>query len=65
CLQADPDTFYPDKGGSVREAKRVCAGCPVTDECLEYALDTEQRHGVWGGLSEHERRPLRRQRRAA
>lgn len=60
CLSADPDMFFPEKGGSTREAKRVCASCPVRAECLEYALDNDERYGVWGGLSERERRNLRR-----
>ncbi|MGH3666030.1 MAG: WhiB family transcriptional regulator [Egibacteraceae bacterium] len=60
CLQAEPDTFFPEKGGSTREAKRICAGCPVRVECLEYALANDERFGIWGGLSERERRRLKR-----
>ncbi|MDP8970843.1 MAG: WhiB family transcriptional regulator [Actinomycetota bacterium] len=60
CLMADPDTFFPEKGGSTREAKRICAGCEVRAECLEYALANEERFGIWGGLSERERRKLKR-----
>ena len=60
CLVAEPDTFFPEKGGSTREAKRICAQCPVTAECLEYALENDERFGIWGGLSERERRRLRR-----
>lgn len=58
----DPDAFYPDKGESTRPAKRICAGCPVTAECLQYALDNNERWGVFGGLSERERRKLRARR---
>jgi WhiB family transcriptional regulator, redox-sensing transcriptional regulator len=58
CAQVDPDLWYPDKGGSTGDAKRICAGCPVKFECLEYALDHAERHGVWGGLSERQRRKL-------
>jgi WhiB family redox-sensing transcriptional regulator len=65
CLGLDPVLFFPERGESTREAKRVCAGCAVREECLEYALDEGFRHGVWGGLSERERRPIRRQRGAA
>lgn len=65
CAQTDPEAFYPDKGGSTREAKAVCAACTVRAECLEYALAHDERFGIWGGLSEQERRPLRKQRRAA
>jgi WhiB family redox-sensing transcriptional regulator len=58
CAQTDPEVFFPEKGGSVREAKAVCAGCPVRTPCLEYALAHDERFGVWGGLSERERRRL-------
>ena len=60
CLDADPETFFPEKGGSTREAKRICTHCPVRNECLDYALDNDERFGIWGGLSERERRKLRR-----
>jgi WhiB family redox-sensing transcriptional regulator len=60
CSQTDPDAFFPEKGGSTREAKRVCQGCEVKNECLEYALAHDERFGVWGGLSERERRRLKR-----
>ena len=62
CAQTDPEAFFPDKGGSTREAKRICAGCEVRAECLEWALTNDERFGIWGGLSERERRPLRRDR---
>lgn len=60
CLTADPDIFHVEKGGSTRPAKRVCAECPVTAECLDYALKNDERFGVWGGMSEKERRLLKR-----
>lgn len=60
CLDADPEAFFPEKGGSTREAKRICADCPVTEACLEYALENDERFGIWGGLSERERRRVRR-----
>ncbi len=60
CLQADPETFFPEKGGSTREAKRICALCEAREPCLEYALDNDERFGIWGGLSERERRKLKR-----
>jgi len=60
CAQTDPEAFFPEKGGSTREAKRVCTGCEVRVECLEYALDNDERFGIWGGLSERERRKLKR-----
>jgi WhiB family redox-sensing transcriptional regulator len=58
CAQVDPELFFPDKGGSSRPAKRVCATCEVSAECLQEALDRGERFGVWGGLSERERRAL-------
>ena len=58
CAQTDPEAFFPEKGGSTREAKKVCAVCPVRTECLEWALEHKERAGVWGGLSERERRKL-------
>jgi WhiB family redox-sensing transcriptional regulator len=61
CAQTDPESFFPEKGGSTREAKRVCTTCEVKAECLEYALRHDERFGIWGGLSERERRRLRRQ----
>jgi WhiB family redox-sensing transcriptional regulator len=60
CAQTDPEAFFPEKGGSTREAKRVCTGCEVRGECLEYALAHDERFGIWGGLSERERRRLKR-----
>ena len=61
CAQTDPESFFPEKGGSTREAKRICVGCEVKPECLEYALMQDERFGIWGGLSERERRRLKRQ----
>ncbi|MDR0346557.1 MAG: WhiB family transcriptional regulator [Nocardiopsaceae bacterium] len=61
CAQTDPEAFFPEKGGSTREAKRVCRGCEVRRECLEYALAHDERFGIWGGLSERERRRLKRE----
>ncbi|HWL61105.1 MAG TPA: WhiB family transcriptional regulator [Microbacteriaceae bacterium] len=60
CAQTDPEAFFPEKGGSTRDAKRICASCEVKAECLEYALQNDERFGIWGGLSERERRRLRR-----
>lgn len=60
CAQTDPEAFFPEKGGSTREAKRICVGCDVKGECLEYALGQDERFGIWGGLSERERRRLKR-----
>lgn len=61
CTQTDPDSFFPDKGGSTREAKAVCATCTVAAECLDWALAHDEKFGIWGGLSERERRRLKKQ----
>lgn len=60
CAQTDPEAFFPEKGGSTRDAKRICTSCEVRAQCLEYALENDERFGIWGGLSERERRKLRR-----
>ena len=60
CAQTDQEAFFPEKGGSTREAKRVCLSCDVRGECLEYALAHDERFGILGGLSERERRRLKR-----
>jgi WhiB family redox-sensing transcriptional regulator len=67
CLDEDPELFFPigTTGPAleqVERAKQVCRGCEVTDQCLEWALETNQDAGVWGGFSEEERRTLRRSR---
>jgi WhiB family transcriptional regulator, redox-sensing transcriptional regulator len=58
CLGLNPDLFYPENQTLAREAKEVCDGCPVRVECLEYAIEKGERFGVWGGLTERERRRL-------
>jgi WhiB family transcriptional regulator, redox-sensing transcriptional regulator len=60
CAQTDPEAFFPDRGGSARVAKAVCQQCPVRSECLGYALAHDERFGIWGGLSERERRKLKK-----
>jgi WhiB family redox-sensing transcriptional regulator len=60
CAQTDPEAFFPEKGGSTRDAKKICASCEVRVHCLEYALENDERFGIWGGLSERERRKLRK-----
>lgn len=60
CAQTDSEAFFPEKGGSTREAKRTCLSCDVRDDCLNYAVMTQERFGIWGGLSERERRKLLR-----
>jgi WhiB family redox-sensing transcriptional regulator len=56
CAQADPEEWFPEKGGSVQRAKRICEACEVRPQCLADALGRGERWGVWGGLSERERR---------
>lgn len=58
CLDMDPDVFFPTDTAGVVAAKRICAGCPVRVECLEWALEHGERWGVWGGASERERRRM-------
>lgn len=58
CAQTDPDAFFPEKGQNAGDAKMVCSRCEVRAECLELALATAEPHGIWGGLSERERRLL-------
>lgn len=60
CAQTSPEAFFPEKGGSTRDAKKVCGSCDVRETCLDYALNNDEHFGIWGGLSERERRKLRR-----
>ena len=69
CFGEDLDTFFPvgDSGPAlwqIARAQSICAGCPVREQCLDYALSTGQDHGIWGGLTAQERRELRREGRA-
>ena len=61
CAQTDPEAFFPEKGGSTREAKKVCRACEVRAECLEFAQESGELWGIWGGLSDRERRRLWRE----
>lgn len=63
CLGVDPDLFFPERGELTSTAKEVCGACSVRLDCLEYALVNGEKFGIWGGLSERERRRLRRERR--
>lgn len=58
CAQTDPDSFFPEKGEPTRDAKKICLGCDVRAECLDYALRLKLRYGIWGGMSERERRKI-------
>jgi WhiB family transcriptional regulator, redox-sensing transcriptional regulator len=65
CLSADPEIFFPVSGTvatapQVAEARRICAGCPVRGECLDFAMRTGEAHGIWGGTTQEERSRARR-----
>ena len=56
CREADPELFFGGSDAQTREAVKICSGCAVRDECLEWALDMRISYGIWGGLTEQERR---------
>jgi WhiB family redox-sensing transcriptional regulator len=64
CRGANPDLFFPERGASTRTAKGICRECSVQTECLEFAIVSSEKFGIWGGLSERERRKIRRERAA-
>ena len=57
CRDRDPDLWWPEGNDMARryEAQEICLGCPVAEQCLQYALDTRQVFGIWGGLTPHGR----------
>lgn len=61
CRGVDSSLFFPERGESSREAKAVCHACDVQAECLAYAVNNGEKHGIWGGISEKGRRAIRRQ----
>ena len=65
CAGADIETFFPSRGEDCRDARLICDGCPVREACLDFALTTGQAFGVWGGLTEHQRRRARQERRVS
>lgn len=65
CRDAEVDLWFVERGESSAPAREICARCPVADRCLEYALAHHIKHGIWGGLTERERRRMARSRRAA
>ena len=65
CRGADPDLFFPERGASTRKAKTICRECSVRVDCLEFAITSSEKFGIWGALSERERRKIRRQRAVA
>lgn len=62
CRGADADLFFPERGASTRKAKAICGACEVRVECLEFAIVQSEKFGIWGGLSERERRRIRKER---
>ncbi len=58
CRGTDLDVFFPERGETAGPARQVCARCQVRQPCLDYALSNRITHGIWGGLTERERRPL-------
>jgi WhiB family redox-sensing transcriptional regulator len=62
CQGHNPDMFFPAVYENATAAKQICASCVVRDTCLEYALEHNLQHGIWGGVSIHERRAMRRRR---
>ncbi|HSG80008.1 MAG TPA: WhiB family transcriptional regulator [Acidimicrobiia bacterium] len=65
CKGANADLFFPERGASTRTAKSICRECRVRAECLEFAIETGEKFGIWGGMSERERRKVRRERHIA
>lgn len=62
CGQVDPEVFFPPKGGSGKQARRICNVCPVMEACREYAINRPQIGGIWGGLTENQRAVVRKER---
>ncbi|HEX5630097.1 MAG TPA: WhiB family transcriptional regulator [Acidimicrobiia bacterium] len=65
CRGGNADLFFPERGASTRSAKAICRECSVRAECLEFAISTGEKFGIWGGMSERERRRVRRERQVA
>lgn len=65
CRGGNADLFFPERGASTRTAKGICKACVVREDCLEFAISNGEKFGIWGGLSERERRKIRRDRQIA
>ena len=65
CVEIDPESFFPPKGDPGIKAKQVCAQCSVRDDCLAYAIEADEKSGIWGGLNAAERQSLKRRRKRA
>jgi WhiB family transcriptional regulator, redox-sensing transcriptional regulator len=59
CLDHDPDLWYPLEANAGAEAVRICSTCPVRLDCLAWALEHNEREGIWGGMSARRRQRLR------
>lgn len=59
CAGMDPALFFPERGANTEPAKQVCARCPVIEECADFAIEHRERYGIWGGMSERQRRQTR------
>ena len=62
CKGVDPELFFPKRGESTRVAKEFCSQCKAQEHCLEYSILNAEKFGIWGGLSERERRKIRKDR---
>lgn len=62
CRGLDPELFFPERGAPSQRAKAVCATCPVREPCRDFAIENGEKFGIWGALSERQRRAVRRQR---
>jgi len=62
CRGANAELFFPERGASTRKAKAICMACDARVECLEFAIQQSEKFGIWGGLSERERRKIRKER---
>lgn len=65
CQETDPELFFPEKGGTTTAAKKICNRCGEQDNCLQWAIDHDERFGVWGGKGPSELKRLRKKRAAA
>lgn len=63
CLNVDPEAFFPEKGfqtpAAVKVAKNICATCPARQACLDFAMESREKYGIWGGMTAKERKALR------
>jgi hypothetical protein len=58
CAETDPELWFPEKGGATAAAKRICDGCEIRLSCLQWSIDRREQHGLWGGVSENQRKRL-------